>query len=154
MAAPTNYTPIDELVENSSKPRKATTDYLDSPMSPSTKEAGPLSRTIEAPIMPDLKEQSNNQETLHIQEVTEPKVDLPPDLKKAGLKPVEPVQFPDMTQLVKTPISDDKILFGKTQPITSSIRWLAEFCLFLLKKAHIKLKTIHGKTVRVIKRDN
>jgi hypothetical protein len=51
---------------------------------------------------------------------------------------------------IKLPISDDKVVKGLHAPISSSIRWLSEFCVYILRAAHLKLKKIHGKIVRVI----
>jgi hypothetical protein len=72
-------------------------------------------------------------------------------MKKLGVQASTPQNFTGY-QKVQLPISDDQILQGKKQPITDSIRWLAEFCIFLLKQAHIQLKIAHGKAQRVFKK--
>jgi len=77
-------------------------------------------------------------------------IDIPPDLKQFGLQPATTTQFPTY-QNIKLPISDEKITVGLHAPITASIRWLATLALYLLQKAHLGLKVIHGRVVRVIR---
>jgi len=74
-----------------------------------------------------------------------------PDLKKAGLKTIEP-STGDPKYNVTLPISDERVMQGLSSPVTTSLRWLAEVALFMLKQAHLNLKEIHGKVVRVIQR--
>jgi hypothetical protein len=76
------------------------------------------------------------------------KVELPQEVVDEGVESTGHTQFPTYNS-VKLPISDDKVLQGLKNPMTSSVRWLAEFCLYILDKAHIKLKTAHGKAVRM-----
>lgn len=76
-------------------------------------------------------------------------IKLPEDLKQeTGAQELPPTQF-STHQEVKLPISDEEIEEGRKKPVTSSFRWLAEFCLYLLHQAHLTLKNIHGKIVRV-----
>ena len=78
-------------------------------------------------------------------------IGLPPDLKKMGLQAVSQSQFSDYKN-IKLPISDEKIVVGQKAPITSSIRWLAAFALYILAQAHLGLKVVHGHVIRVLKR--
>jgi hypothetical protein len=78
-------------------------------------------------------------------------IELPPDLQKIGLQTTSSTKFPSY-QTVALPISDDKILQGLHAPIYSSLRWLATLCLYLLRKAHLALKVVHGHVIRVIRR--
>ncbi|PIV09638.1 hypothetical protein COS31_04595 [Candidatus Roizmanbacteria bacterium CG02_land_8_20_14_3_00_36_15] len=78
-------------------------------------------------------------------------ITLPPDLKKIGLQASTTSRFSGF-QNIKLPISDDKVVSGSHAPITSSLRWLATLALYILWQAHLGLKTIHGKVVRVIRR--
>lgn len=79
-------------------------------------------------------------------------IDLPPDIKKLGV-----TQTGAMTPAVSTtalpqvvlPISDPQIIVGLHAKIVSSFRWLAAWCVRKLKKAHIALKVVHGKIIRV-----
>ena len=77
-------------------------------------------------------------------------IKLPPDLKKMGLQQATTTKFPSY-QNIKLPISDDKVMAGTHAPVTSSLRWLATLALYLLSRAHLGLKTVHGKVVRIIK---
>lgn len=47
------------------------------------------------------------------------------------------------------PIPDTEVEKGLHQKIFHSIRWLAEWCMFQLKRAHLTLKVIHGKVRRI-----
>lgn len=77
-------------------------------------------------------------------------IELPPDLKSMGLQPVGQSQFSSFKNL-KLPISDEKIVVGLHAPITSSLRWLATFAVYLLAQAHLGLKIIHGKVIRILR---
>jgi len=78
-------------------------------------------------------------------------IELPPDIKKMGVSvsgastPVPQTPLPTVT----LPISDTQVVVGLHAQVTQAIRWLAVWCIRRLKKAHIALKTIHGKIVRV-----
>ena len=76
------------------------------------------------------------------------KIELPEDVSSQGVELTGHTQFPTYNS-VKLPITDEQIVVGLKDPISSSVRWLSEFCLFLLRRAHIKLKTAHGKAVRM-----
>ena len=78
-------------------------------------------------------------------------VKLPSDLKQVGVLANNLSRFSTF-QNIKTPLADDKVLTGLHAPITSSLRWLATLTMYILRQAHVGLKEIHGKTVRVIKR--
>ena len=77
-------------------------------------------------------------------------IELPPDVKKLGVT-LSGSQAPvvSTTTPVSLPISDDKIFKGTNAPITSALKWLAVWCLKRLKSAHLILKLIHGKIIRV-----
>lgn len=141
-----NYTSIQDLVQKyrRNKSRTSGGGY--------SKESSPILT----------KQESNPEE---IQEIVEHKaeeevstyvtpraesIDLPPDLKHFGLQPATTTQFPSY-QNIKLPISDDKIIVGLHAPITSSLRWLATFAVYLLQQAHLGLKAIHGKVIRVVR---
>ncbi|MCX7997001.1 MAG: hypothetical protein N2691_04620 [Patescibacteria group bacterium] len=76
---------------------------------------------------------------------------LSPDLASHGLKAVTHTNFPAY-QNVKIPISDDQVLEGIKQPISDSMRWLAEYAKFLLWQAHISIKKVRGKTIRIVQK--
>lgn len=79
-------------------------------------------------------------------------IELPPDLKKLGLQAVSHSKFPSYKN-IKLPLSDEKIIVGQKAPITSSIRWLATFALYILSQAHLGLRVVHGHVIRVLKTD-
>jgi len=87
------------------------------------------------------------QKYVQIERKEEPHID--PKLKKAGLSAIDTTTL-DPRYKVKLPISDEKIMEGLDKPMTSSYRWLAEFSRYILKKAHLTLKKIHGHVVRII----
>lgn len=75
-------------------------------------------------------------------------IKVPPQLTKLGVKPTGPAA-PPPPPAVTLPLTDDQVVTGLASPILSSLRWLAEFCLRQLKKAHFTLKKVHGRIVRV-----
>lgn len=85
-------------------------------------------------------------------EIVKETIELPPDVKKLGVTQTGPsvpaVQVAALPQVV-LPISDPTVLAGLHMQILSSLRWLAVWCVRKLKRAHIALKNIHGKVVRV-----
>lgn len=87
-------------------------------------------------------------EAIGVQKVTET-IELPPDLAKMGMTAAGPAQPVTQTAVVKLPISDEMIVTGLHAQIISSFRWLSEWCVRKLKKAHLKLKVLAGgKVVR------
>lgn len=77
-------------------------------------------------------------------------IELPPDLKKMGLSSTGQSQFTGYKN-VKLPLADEKIVVGLHAPVTSSLRWLATFAVYLLAQAHMRLKIVHGKVVRILR---
>lgn len=77
-------------------------------------------------------------------------IKLPPDLKKIGLQ-TNTIHKNLVYKNITLPISDEKIVSGLHAPVTSSLRWLATLAVYLLKKAHLQLKVIHGRVTRVFK---
>jgi len=146
-----NYTPIDNLVKDHKK--KQTTAVTLSKegeailLSVESKEA-----TGKSEFAPFESEPAAERKEIkeYITEVDQdPK--LHPELKKAGLQYVDSSKLSPLQKL-QLPISDEKVVDGLHKPVTSSWRWLSEFAIYILGQAHIILKTIHGKVVRVIKR--
>lgn len=85
-------------------------------------------------------------------EVVKETIELPPDVKKLGVTttgPSVPVATATTIPQVALPISDQQVVVGLHAQILSSLRWLAIWCIRKLKKAHIALKKIHGKIIRV-----
>ncbi|MBI3380188.1 hypothetical protein HY029_05525 [Candidatus Gottesmanbacteria bacterium] len=85
-------------------------------------------------------------------EIVKDTIELPPDIKKLGVTSTGSI--PSVTASVSLPqvtlpISDQQVEVGLHAQILSSLRWLAVWCVRRLKMAHIALKQIHGKIVRV-----
>jgi len=75
-------------------------------------------------------------------------IKLPPQFRKLGLQAKTKVKFPEYKN-VKIPLKDNLVMVGLRQPLTSSFRWLAELATYILKTAHLHLKKVHGRMVRV-----
>lgn len=131
--AANNHTPIHDMVQKH--------------QASSSKEAEPLG-SAEVPSFQEVVEHHEvAPDVAPYVKVTKETIKLPTDLKDAG---VESVSHPKFTthQSVHIPLTDEKIEEGLHKPVTSSFRWLAELCLYMLRKAHIALKVVHGKVVR------
>lgn len=78
-------------------------------------------------------------------------IELPPDVKKLGVTPAsQPLTSPSPPlPPVPLPLSDSAVVTGLHASLLAAIRWLATWCIKKLKKAHIALKTVHGKVIRV-----
>ncbi len=140
-----NYTPIDCLVDKHKKKRVIVVS------SGLSKESGPT--IIKQEAAPEIQEAVEHEPESEIKTYVRPRaetIEIPPDLKKFGLQPVTTTQFPSY-QNVKLPLSDEKIVVGLRAPVNSSIRWLATLAVYILRHAHLGLKVIHGKVVRVLK---
>ena len=115
-----------------------------------------ISRSKEAEPAVDfgqVKEVVEHEPETEVEQFVTPRAEtikLPPELKKLGLQEVTTTKFPSY-QNVKLPLSDEKVVVGSHAPITSSLRWLATLALYLLARAHLGLKVIHGKVVRVLR---
>lgn len=129
-----NYTPIDHLVN-------PTTLSVSKETEPSTMLNEPLK-------IHEITEQKEVHKSVknHI-EVKKENIELTPELEKAGLETTKTTQFPNYEE-IHLPISDEKIIVGLHQPITSSFRWLATLAIYILKQAHFTLKVVHGKVIR------
>jgi hypothetical protein len=73
----------------------------------------------------------------------------PEDLRKAGVKPsLGKIKIPESERL-KFPISDEVLWNGLHSPVNTSLRWLSEYLLYVLKKFGLRLEKKNGKVVRV-----
>lgn len=75
-------------------------------------------------------------------------IDLPPDIRQMGVEAVGPTQPHGGGTTVKLPLDDTQIVQGLHAQILNSLRWLAEWCIRQLKKAHFHLRVISGQVVR------
>jgi len=79
-------------------------------------------------------------------------VEVPPDLKKIGVQQTgssAPAPTADDTQKVKLPISDQIVIKGLHESLLNSLHWLAVWSIRKLQKAHLILKIVHGKVIRI-----
>lgn len=137
-----SYTPIDDLMKKKNIVSGGSSISKEFPSS-STKNKE----------YSEIQEMVEHEPDKEVEEFIKPRaetIELPPDLKKLGVQATTSSQF-STYQNIKLPISDDKIITGLHAPITSSLRWLATFAQYVLACAHIVLKKVHGKVVRVIK---
>lgn len=69
---------------------------------------------------------------------------LPPGVSQMGVTPTASV--PSLqTPSVALPLTDDQIVLGLKQSVSSSWRWLAEWCIRRLKQIHKSLTSVRGK---------
>lgn len=139
-----NYTPIDDLVK---KHRKSMAFKISMGK---PKEAEPFTRKKEKYEIKEVVEHEPDEEVRPYVKTRKEIIDLPDDLKKMGLHATTTTEFPDY-QSIKLPLTDDKIISGLHKPITSSLRWLATLAQYILGQAHLVLKVINGKVIRVVK---
>lgn len=79
-------------------------------------------------------------------------IELPPDVIKLGVTSSgvsQPVVSTINQPSVNLPISDDKVISGLSAQVTTALRWLSVWCIKKLQKAHLRLRVIHGKIIRV-----
>jgi hypothetical protein len=73
---------------------------------------------------------------------------LPKPVASLGVKAVGDVAAPQ-APVVTLPLSDEQIAKGLNASLTTSVRWLAEWCVRKLKQVHMGIRSLHGKVTRV-----
>ncbi len=139
-----NFTPIEDLIKKYQQDKQA--GQISKP-----KESEPVLNKTEDVEIKEVAEHKIEEEVRPYIKQTHETIELPPDLKKVGLQPASTSINFQAYQNVKLPISDDKIMPGLHAPITSSLRWLATLAIYILRKAHLAIRVVGGKAVRVIK---
>lgn len=141
-----NFTPIDDLVKKHKEMKYAASSM--------TKEADIPSRPVE---LSDSAENGEHEDTAKkVSDYVTPRADsiqLPPDLKKLGLTTNDDSQFKAALNRIKLPISDEKIMEDLKAPPSESKRWFATILVYLLERAHLTLKRVGTKVVRIFKTD-
>ncbi len=132
-----NYTPIHHLLDNQ-------------PSRTLHKEKEPYASSLDNFEIQEVVEHEPHEEVGEFITHRPETVKLREELSKIGIHATGSTQFPSLQNVV-IPISDDKVLSGLHAPITSSLRWLATFAVYLLKRAHIALKVVRGHAVRVFR---
>lgn len=137
-----NYSPIDDLLKKGRFSSSAT-----------LKESEPVLQTTESVRFGEDEEHQIDEEVKPYVEIKSQSIKLPPDLKKLGVQPAGSSSSSSQAyQNVKIPISDDRVLVGLHAPINSSFRWLATLAMYILRRAHLELKKVHGRVIRIIKK--
>ena len=124
--------------------------------SPDPVSVGSVAKEYESPVSPDIKpeeiqEYHVSKEVSAQVQIPKQKPDIPPDLIQIGVTHApsdQNISTPVLNQ-VNVPLNDDQINDGMHHPITDSIRWLAEWCLVQLKRAHVHLTKVKGRYIRV-----
>lgn len=88
-----------------------------------------------------------------IEKVESGEVKLPADVaKEMGIKPTVTIDTPMSTatgfSIRGMSLSDDQLTAGLTKPTSSGFRWLVEWFIYQLLKAHFFIKKIKGKVLR------
>ena len=139
-----NFTAIDDLVKKHNELKYRTGSVA--------KEFDmPLSSLESHEIGEDAEQETVSPE---VDQYITPKSDsiqLPPDLKKLGLETEESKQFNEVLNRIKLPISDDKIMEDLKAPPSESKRWYATILMYILERAHLTLKKVGTKVVRIFK---
>jgi len=111
------------------------------------KETEPVPTIQKETLAHEVSKPSPPLETVEYIKPTEETIELPEELKKIGVESTSALKHPTLEE-IKLPFSDEKVVSGQRAPLTSSFRWLASLCIYILKKAHLTLKVIHGKVIR------
>lgn len=75
-------------------------------------------------------------------------VPLPANVLRLGVRPTGANVPPAGPGAIALPLTDDQIALGLHEGITSSWRWLAEWCRLQLKRLHLGFQRAHGKITR------
>jgi hypothetical protein len=142
-----NFTPIDDLVQEYKAMKYGA--------GASIKEALPISTIESAPIDEQKEEDVENKNVnAYITPKKDESISLPPDLKKLGVQtPDTDDQFKAALYKIKLPVSDEKIMDDLKASPSESKRWFATLLVYILAQAHLTLKRIGTKVVRVFKTD-
>ncbi len=88
-----------------------------------------------------------------IEKVESGEITLPEDVaREMGISPTVTVHTPMQAatgfSVGGTSLSDDQVTIGLKKPTSSGFRWLAEWFIYQLLKAHYHLKKVSGRIVR------
>lgn len=113
-----------------------------------TKEAEPTASSLSKTELKSAPEHKLSPEVIDYIKKQEAAIKVPEALKNMGVS--AGIDEDLVVDGPKLPISDAKIMQGLQQPINSSVRWLAELALFILKQAHYTVKVVNGHIKRII----
>jgi 5'-3' exonuclease len=143
-----NFTAIDDLIHEHRAMKHgagtATKEVL-STYTPETTKSDEHEKSEE--------QESNKDVNKYITSKKDDSISLPPDLKKAGLQTQSDTddQFKSAMYKIKFPISDDEIMEDLKAPPSESKRWFATILLYILERAHLTLKKVGTRVVRIFK---
>jgi hypothetical protein len=141
-----NYTPIDDLVKKHNEMKYG--------VGSASKEADLPGTSMEIEEVETPVEQNVEEEEVEKYVTpTDASIKLPPNLKKVGVKSVEEDLFKETLNKIKLPISDEKIMEDLKAPPSEAKRWYATILLYILERAHLTLKKVGTKVVRMFKTD-
>lgn len=88
-----------------------------------------------------------------VEKVASGEVKIPEDVaKEMGVRPTVEIQTPIAKisdfSIGGTSLSDDQLSSGLTKPTSSGLRWLVEWFIYQLLKAHYFVKKVKGKVIR------
>lgn len=139
-----NYTAIDDLVKKHNEMK-----YGSGSMA---KEADIPSQSIEShEAREDVEHEESSESVEKYVTPHSATIKLPPDLKKLGLSTNDDSPFKAALDRIKLPISDDKIMEDLQAPPSEAKRWFATILLYILERAHMTLKKVGTKVVRIFK---
>ncbi len=142
-----NYTPIDELVRKIAEPTgMASTTARETEPVVTRREA--IGRAIDEFKINEVVEHEPSAEVSTFVQSQKETISIPPDLKTMGVAASSHPSYKAYKEVV-LPLDDEQVIAGLAAPVSSSIRWLAEFCLHILKKSHLTLKSLHGTVFRI-----
>lgn len=140
-----NYTAIDDLVQ------KYKSSQIKADSVSASKESEPIN--LENVEIKEVVEFETEEDINPFVSPRRETIELPPDLKKLGLQTTSNSQFSSY-QNIRLPLSDDKVVVGLKEPVTSSKRWLATLAEYILAKANLSLKVVKGKVIRVLRKQS
>jgi len=140
-----NFTSIEDLVKKHDEMRQVSGSV--------SKEFGIASTSSEISSLELPIEEEESSEGVEEYITPHPEtIQLPPDLKKIGIQATnDDTQFKSALYKLKLPISDEKIMDDLKASPTESKRWYATILFYMLKMAHLTLKKVGSKVVRVFK---
>lgn len=101
----------------------------------------------------EIKLEKEIEEMGGVEKIADGEVKIPEDVaKEMGIQPTVNIQTP-MSNVTNFSIrgvslSDDQLTAGLTKPTSSGLRWLVEWFIYQLLKAHFHLKKIKGRIFR------
>lgn len=127
---------------------------LPPPVPPATKESEPAGDQYWEHYAREIELEKEIAEMGGIEKVESGEVKLPePVAREMGIKPTVNIDTPmakvtDFT-IRGVALTDEQLGTGLTKPTSSGLRWLVEWFIYQLLKAHYFVKKIHGKVFRV-----